>query len=107
VLPADARLFEVVDLKTEEAALTGESTPIDKSTEVVDEKTPVSDRRNMVFMGTHVTYGRGKAIVVATGMSTEFGKIAEMVQAVEEEETPLKQKLERFAKKLAVIIDVQ
>ncbi len=103
-IPADARLFEVVDLKTEEAALTGESTPIDKSTEVVDEKTPVSDRRNMVFMGTHATYGRGKAIVVATGMSTEFGKIAEMVQAVEEEETPLKQKLERFAKKLAVII---
>ncbi|MBS7637234.1 HAD-IC family P-type ATPase, partial [Candidatus Bathyarchaeota archaeon] len=105
-IPADARLFEVVDLKTEEAALTGESTPIDKTTEVIDEKTPVSDRRNMVFMGTHVTYGRGRAIVVATGMNTEFGKIAEMVQAVEEEETPLKQKLERFAKKLAVIIVV-
>ncbi|MEM2567990.1 MAG: cation-translocating P-type ATPase [Candidatus Bathyarchaeia archaeon] len=103
-IPADARLFDVVDLKTDEAALTGESTPIDKTTEVIDEKTPVSDRRNMVFMGTHVTYGRGKAIVVATGMSTEFGKIAEMVQAVEEEETPLKQKLERFAKKLALII---
>jgi Ca2+-transporting ATPase len=103
-IPADARLFEVVDLKTEEAALTGESVPVDKSTEVVDEKTPVSDRKNMVFMGTHATYGRGKAVVVATGMSTEFGKIAEMVQAVEEEETPLKQKLERFAKKLAFII---
>jgi len=103
-IPADARLFEVVDLKTEEAALTGESVPVDKATEVLDEKTPVSDRRNMVFMGTHATYGRGKAVVVATGMSTEFGKIAEMVQAVEEEETPLKQKLERFAKKLAVII---
>ncbi len=105
-IPADARLFEVVDLKTEEAALTGESTPIDKTTEVIDEKTPVSDRRNMVFMGTHVTYGRGRAVVVATGMNTEFGKIAEMVQAVEEEETPLKQKLERFAKKLAIIIVV-
>ncbi|MEM1563925.1 MAG: cation-translocating P-type ATPase, partial [Candidatus Bathyarchaeia archaeon] len=103
-IPADARLFEVVDLKTDEATLTGESTPIDKTTEVIDEKTPVSDRRNMVFMGTHATYGRGKAIVVATGMNTEFGKIAEMVQAVEEEETPLKQKLERFAKKLALII---
>ncbi|MCS7124173.1 MAG: cation-translocating P-type ATPase [Candidatus Bathyarchaeota archaeon] len=103
-VPADARLFEVVDLKTEEAALTGESTPVDKSTSVIDEKTPVSDRRNMVFMGTHTIYGRGKAVVVATGMSTEFGKIAEMVQTVEEEETPLKQKLERFAKKLATII---
>jgi Ca2+-transporting ATPase len=103
-VPADARLIEVVDLKTVEAALTGESTPIDKNTDVMDEQTPVSDRRNMVFMGTHTTYGRGKAVVVATGMTTEFGKIAEMVQAVEEEETPLKQKLERFAKKLAVII---
>ena len=103
-VPADARLIEVVDLKTVEAALTGESTPIDKNTDVMDEQTPVSDRRNMVFMGTHTTYGRGKAVVVATGMTTEFGKIAEMVQAVEEEETPLKQKLERFAKKLAIII---
>jgi len=103
-IPADARLFEAVELKTEEAALTGESTPIEKTTEVIDEKTPVSDRRNMVFMGTHTTYGRGKAVVVATGMNTEFGKIAEMVQTVEEEETPLKQKLERFAKKLAIII---
>jgi len=105
-IPADARLIETVELKTEEAALTGESTPVNKSVEVVDEKTPVADRKNMVFMGTHTTYGRGKAIVVATGMSTEFGKIAEMVQAVEEEETPLKQKLERFAKKLGLIIIV-
>ncbi len=103
-IPADARLIETVELKTEEAALTGESTPINKSTEAIDEKTPVADRRNMVFMGTHATYGRGKAVVVATGMSTEFGKIAEMVQAVEEEETPLKQKLEKFAKKLGIII---
>ena len=105
-IPADARLIETVELKTEEAALTGESTPVNKSIEVVDEKTPVADRKNMVFMGTHTTYGRGKAVVVATGMSTEFGKIAEMVQAVEEEETPLKQKLERFAKKLGIIIVV-
>ena len=105
-IPADARLIETVELKTEEAALTGESTPVNKSVEVVEEKTPVADRKNMVFMGTHTTYGRGKAVVVATGMSTEFGKIAEMVQAVEEEETPLKQKLERFAKKLGIIIIV-
>ncbi|MGQ9641890.1 MAG: cation-translocating P-type ATPase [Candidatus Bathycorpusculaceae bacterium] len=105
-IPADARLLETVELKTEEAALTGESTPVDKGVEIVDEKTPVADRRDMVFMGTYTTYGRGKAVVVATGMNTEFGKIAEMVQAVEEEETPLKQKLERFAKKLATIIVV-
>jgi Ca2+-transporting ATPase len=103
-IPADARLIETVELKTEEAALTGESTPINKTVETIDEKTPVADRQNMVFMGTHTTYGRGKAVVVATGMQTEFGKIAEMVQAVEEEETPLKQKLERFAKKLGIII---
>jgi Ca2+-transporting ATPase len=105
-IPADARLIEIVELKTEEAALTGESTPVNKSIDVVDEKTPVADRKNMVFMGTHTTYGRGKAVVVATGMNTEFGKIAEMVQAVEEEETPLKQKLERFAKRLGMIIVV-
>ncbi|MEM3641352.1 MAG: cation-translocating P-type ATPase [Candidatus Bathyarchaeia archaeon] len=103
-IPADARIIEAIELKTEEAALTGESTPVNKSVEVVDEKTSVSDRVNMVFMGTHVTYGRGKAVVVATGMNTEFGKIAEMVQTVEEEETPLQQKLGRFAKKLGIII---
>jgi len=103
-VPADGRLIEVVELKTLEAALTGESTPINKRTEVVDEKTTVADRKNMVFMGTHATYGRGKAVVTATGMNTEFGKIAGMVQAVEEEETPLKQKLEHFAKKLGKLI---
>jgi Ca2+-transporting ATPase len=103
-IPADARLIEVVELKTEEAALTGESTPINKGIEAVDEKNPVAERKSMVLMGTHATYGRGKAVVTATGMNTEFGKIAEMVQTVEEEETPLKQKLERFAKKLGIII---
>jgi Ca2+-transporting ATPase len=103
-IPADGRLIEIVDLKTDEAVLTGESTPVEKETSVIDEKTPVADRKNSVFMATHVIYGRGKAVVTATGMNTEFGKIAEMVQAVEEEETPLKQKLGRFAKKLGMII---
>ncbi|MBC7129795.1 cation-translocating P-type ATPase [Candidatus Bathyarchaeota archaeon] len=103
-IPADARLLETVELKTEEAALTGESTPVDKGVEPLPEETPVADRRNMVFMGTHATYGRGKAVVVATGMQTEFGKIAGMVQEVEEEETPLKRKLESFAKKLGQVI---
>ena len=103
-IPADGRLIKVVDLKTNEAVLTGESTPVGKETNVVDKDTPVADRKNMVFMATHVIYGRGKAVITSTGMSTEFGKIAEMVQAVEEEETPLKQKLTRFAKKLGILI---
>lgn len=105
-IPADGRLLEVVELKTNEAVLTGESTPVGKTTEVVDEKAPVADRKNSVFMATHIIYGRGKAVITSTGMKTEFGKIAEMVQAVEEEETPLKQKLERFAKKLGILIVV-
>ncbi len=103
-IPADGRLLEVVDLKTDEAVLTGESTPVGKITGVLDEKTPVADRKNSVFMATHVTYGRGKTVITSTGMSTEFGKVAEMVQAVEEMDTPLKQKLARFAKKLGIAI---
>jgi len=101
---ADARLIEVVDLRTNEAVLTGESTPVNKETVAIDSDAPVSDRRNMVFMATHVIYGRGKAVVTSTGMKSEFGKIAEMVQAVEEKETPLKLKLESFAKKLGILI---
>ncbi len=105
-IPADGRLLEVVDLKTDEAVLTGESTPVEKKTGVLDEKTPVADRKNSVFMATHVTYGRGKTVITSTGMKTEFGRVAEMVQAVEEADTPLKQKLTRFAKKLGIIIIV-
>jgi len=103
-VPADGRLLEVVDLKADEAVLTGESTPVNKDLGVVGEKTPIADRKNSVFMATHLSYGRGKAVITSTGMNTEFGKIAEMVQTMEEEETPLKQKLERFAKKLGIII---
>jgi len=103
-IPADARLLEVVDLKTDEAILTGESTAVDKKDVVLDPKTPVADRKNSVFMATHLTYGRGKAVITSTGMKTEFGKVAEMVQAVEQTDTPLKQKLTSFAKKLGIII---
>jgi len=103
-IPADARLLEVVDLKTDEAVLTGESTAVDKKDVVLDTKTAVADRKNSVFMATHITYGRGKAVITSTGMGTEFGKVAEMVQAVETVETPLKQKLTKFAKKLGIII---
>ncbi len=105
-IPADGRLLEVVDLKTDEAVLTGESTPVGKITGALDEKTPVADRKNSVFMATHITYGRGRAVITSTGMGTEFGKVAEMVQAVEEMDTPLKQKLARFAKKLGIVIIV-
>ena len=103
-LPADARLLEVVDLQTDEAVLTGESIPVTKGLGALKKEMPVGDRKNMVFTATHITYGRGKAIVTATGMNTEFGKIAEMVQEAEEEETPLQKKLDKFAKKVAKIV---
>jgi len=103
-VPADGRLMETVDLKADEAVLTGESTDVTKDLGVVKEETSVADRKNSVFMATHMTYGRGKAVITSTGMNTEFGKIAEMVQTMEEEESPLKRKLERFAKKLGIII---
>jgi len=103
---ADARLFTVIDLKTDEAVLTGESTPVEKTSDALKKEVAVSDRKNMVFMATHTTYGRGRAIVTDTGMKTEFGKIAQMVQATEEEETPLKRRLESFSKKFAILITV-
>jgi Ca2+-transporting ATPase len=103
-VPADARLIEVVELKANEAILTGESTPVDKELTVLKEDTPISERRNMVLSATHIVYGRGKAVVTATGMNTEFGKIAEMVQTAEEEETPLQKKLDRFAGKIAKVV---
>jgi Ca2+-transporting ATPase len=103
-IPADARLLEVVDLKTDEAVLTGESTAVDKKLGVLDENTPVADQKNSVFMATHITYGRGKAVITNTGMRTEFGKVAELVQTVEQVETPLKEKLTKFAKKLGILI---
>jgi Ca2+-transporting ATPase len=103
-IPADARLVETVNLKTDEAVLTGESVPEEKNTVAINVYTPIADRENMVFMATHVVYGRGKAVVTSTGMNTEFGKIAEMVQAIGEEETPLKLRLRRFAKKLGILV---
>ncbi|MEM2993024.1 MAG: hypothetical protein QW467_07130, partial [Candidatus Caldarchaeum sp.] len=103
-IPADGQLLEVVDMKTDEAIMTGESTPVEKRVGVVDENAPVAERRNSVFMATHVVYGRGKAVITSTGMGTEFGKIAELVQSMEEEETPLKRKLSRFAKKLGMAV---
>jgi len=103
-MPADARLIEAVELKTDEAVLTGESTPVNKSLDVLKPDAPIAERSNMVFTATHAIYGRGKALVTSTGMNTEFGKIAELVQTAEEEETPLERKLDKFAKKIATVV---
>lgn len=104
-VPADARLVDSIELKTNEAVLTGESTPVNKdASTTLPIDTHVNDRRNIAFTATHTVYGRGKAVVTATGMRTEFGKIAELVQEAEEEQTPLQRKLDSFAKKIAKVV---
>ena len=101
-ISADARLIEVVLIRTDEASLTGESEPVEKVTEALaDEKLPLGDRRNMVYAGTSVTYGRGRAVVTATGMRTEFGSIAGLLQTIEREVTPLQRDLDRVGSALA------
>jgi Ca2+-transporting ATPase len=101
-IPADARLIEAINLQVEEAALTGESLPAEKQTAPLAEgEMAVGDRKNMVYAGTAATYGRGRAIVVATGMNTEFGKIAQLLQTVETGKTPLQQNLDRLGHVLA------
>ena len=102
-VPADARLLEAHSLEVDEAPLTGESTPVRKIVEPLPEDTPIQDRRNMVYMGTLITGGRGVAVVTSTGMQTEFGRIAEMVQRIEMGEPPLKRKMEQMGRQLAVI----
>jgi Ca2+-transporting ATPase len=102
-IPADARLVENHSLRCDEAPLTGESVPVGKDIKPLLEEVRVSDRRNMVFTGTIVTYGRGKAAVTSTGMRTEFGKIAEEVTAVETEKTPLEKRTEEIGKWLGII----
>ncbi len=102
-IPADGRLFESPYLKVEEASLTGESVPSTKMTEHLSD-VPMADRKNMVYMGTTVTDGRGRAIVTETGMKTEIGKIAEVIQTMEMEKTPLQEKLEVFSKYLTAAI---
>ena len=102
-IPADARLVENHSLRCDEAPLTGESVPVGKDIKPLSEDVRVSDRRNMVFTGTIVTYGRGKAVVTSTGMSTEFGKIAEEVTAVKTEKTPLEKRTEEIGKWLGII----
>lgn len=104
-VPADARLIESIELRTNEAVLTGESAPVNKDAlGILSLNTPVNDKLNMVFVGTYIIHGRGRAIVTATGMQTEFGKIAELVQEAEDEETPLQKRLDSFAKKIAKVV---
>ncbi|MCX7973566.1 MAG: cation-translocating P-type ATPase [Candidatus Aminicenantes bacterium] len=97
-VPADGRLIEAINLKIDEASLTGESIPIEKTVEPIEGEVEVGDRRNMAFMGTMVVYGRGKALVTATGMATEFGRIAGLLQEVKSERTPLQVNLDRLGK---------
>ncbi len=102
VVPADARLVESVNLQIEEAALTGESVPVEKHTApLANEKLALGDRKNLAYSGTVATYGRGLAVVIATGMNTEFGKITGMLQSVETGKTPLQENLDRMGKSLA------
>jgi Ca2+-transporting ATPase len=105
-IAADGRLLDVVDLSIDESILTGESNAVSKSTSILPIDSPIADRKNMVFTGTYVADGRGKAIVTSTGVNTQFGKISELVQTVEKEEIPLKFKLDKFAKKIGIIVTV-
>lgn len=102
-IPADARVFESINLETQEASLTGESTPVEKSDVVLKEGSVIGDRKNMVFSSTIITKGRGKAVVTATGMSSEIGKIAGLIEEGEEELTPLQLKLKDLGKWLGLL----
>jgi len=101
-IPSDARLIENYSLRCDEAALTGESVPVGKILQPLRENARVGDRRNMIFTGTTVSYGRGKAIATATGMDTEFGKIAKEVSSAETEKTPLEKRTEEIGKWLGI-----
>jgi len=104
VIPADLRLTEAVNLKIQEASLTGESVPSEKSTETLSgENIPLGDCKNMAYSGSMVTYGRGRGVVVETGMKTEVGKIAHMIQEAEETETPMSRRLNQLGKILGVV----
>ncbi len=105
-VPADGRLLEAASLKIEEAALTGESLPVIKQTNALPagKEIPLGDRSNMVYMGSSVAYGRGKAVILATGMQTEMGKIAGALSASKEDATPLQKKLNQLSKLLSFLV---
>ena len=103
-VPADLRIFEAVNLKSQEASLTGESVPVEKQAAVIEqEELPIGDRSNMLFSSSLITYGRGRGIVVSTGINTEVGKIAEMISETEKQETPLQKKLNSLGKTLGIV----
>lgn len=108
-VPADCRIIEAHSLKVEESALTGESVPINKIVDVINLKdnkssVPLGDRTNMLYSGSNIVYGRGKAVIVATGMETEMGKIADALQKVVQEKTPLQEKMSEISKVLTKLV---
>lgn len=107
-VPADCRIIENASMKIEESALTGESVPVSKTADAIDalgsDDVPLGDRKNMCYMGSNVVYGRGKAVVVATGMDTEMGKIADALTQAENSDTPLQRKLNQLSKILSIIV---
>ena len=103
-IPADGRVIEATALQTSEAALTGESLPVLKDTAAIDGEVPLGDQHNMLFSGTAVTYGRGRALVTTTGMRTEMGRIAGLLERTDEERTPLQNELDRTGRALGVVV---
>lgn len=101
-VPADLRIVEAVNLKSQESALTGESVPVEKTVDAISDEVGIGDRTNMLFSSSLITYGRGKGIVVETGMNTEVGKIAEIINSSEETTTPLQEKLNKLGKTLGI-----
>lgn len=103
-IPADGRILENASLKVDESALTGESLGVDKDENVIDGEVPLGDRKNMVYSGSFVTYGRATFLVTDIGMQTEMGKIAQLLKTTSEKRTPLQMNLDKFGKKLSVLI---
>jgi P-type Ca2+ transporter type 2C len=105
LVPADGRVCETIHLQLQESAFTGESEPVEKISQSIDSgaELPLGDRHNMVYRGTTVSYGRGKVLITETGMATELGRIAHLLQTVEQSQTPLQQRIDRVGKRLAMI----